>query len=569
MTKESPLRAQPDSRILAQGNNQYQGNLFDEPQDTGHEQLLADYRQRYGLAEDPFSDDCSFPFFTGGGRRQLIDRLLHLSQFSNSLLVILGDYGVGKTRTAHALMDSLSDDDGLSYLPIKARQTSDDLLKAIVDDLELSVSEETPQGHILALEQYMQVDPLEDEGLAVVVVDNAHLLPQSFLQLIVGLLQKYPKQNRLHIALFGEPSLMEQLESCDLEGVLLNDFYLQAFTLGESVDYLNFRMEMADYLGPEIFTEAMVSPWWRQAQGQLGVLHDFAQERLLETVTAQSATTVKRNIPVMHIVAITALITVAGILFLYMGDDPAQSSPQSKPKLTTSSMNLASTSTPVEPLMQSLPDPAAPAAIPSAATQASIASSEERIVPLAELAAGDRSNNTLASQHAPSQPENSSNSIISINNAPPNMADPVVKASIPKPTAIQPSAIARPEPVKNETALQDPLRPSARPKPSAQTKTAQEQAILGWAGSHFTIQLVGVSTAKAANDYVATQPNKSELLVFRTKRKGSDWFVVITGRYPSVAQARQAIASLPAEQRKAGPWPREIKVIQQEIKAIP
>ena len=85
MTPESPLRAQPDNRIL--GGNQYQGSLFDEApaqQALDQEQLLADYRQRYGLAEDPFADDYAFPFFTGGGRRQLLERLLHLCQFSNT-----------------------------------------------------------------------------------------------------------------------------------------------------------------------------------------------------------------------------------------------------------------------------------------------------------------------------------------------------------------------------------------------------------------------------------------------------------------------------------------------------
>lgn len=553
MTPESPLRAQPDSRILDQGS---QGSLFDEPQDANHEQLLADYRQRYGLAEDPFADDYAFPLFTGGGRRELLDRLLHLCQFSNSLLVVLGDYGVGKTRIAHALMDALPEDDGLSYLPIGTGQGTDELLKSIVEDLGLPLAGDITRENLLAaLEQFMQVDQLEDEGLAVIVIDNAHLLQQHCLQTLIGLLQKHPKQNRLHIVLFGESLLMEQLESCSLDDILVSDFYLPAFTLGESVDYLNFRMEMADYLGPEIFTEAMVGPWWRQAQGQLGILHDFAQERLLESVTPQVAGMQKRGLPVLHIVAISVLITAVGILFLYMGDDENQLQATAKPTVTiattsvSSSLNLTSTATPVEPLLQTLPGPAdtqhVAVAEPPVTTHTSTTSVEEQIVPSAEL---------------------------SVNNQPATVTPPPVNVEVNtaqvvenSPVITQPSVQEKPqgviEPAKPKP-VQDPLE-----RPLATSKNAQERTILGWPGSHYTIQLLGVSTEKAARDYVADQTNKKELLIFKSRRQGKDWFVVITGHYPSTAQARQAIAGLPATQRDAGPWPREIKVIQQEIKA--
>jgi DamX protein len=78
---------------------------------------------------------------------------------------------------------------------------------------------------------------------------------------------------------------------------------------------------------------------------------------------------------------------------------------------------------------------------------------------------------------------------------------------------------------------------------------------------------LGVSSEKAARDFVAAQANKKDLLVFKSKRQGKDWFVVITGRYISSAQARQAIARLPDVQRDAGPWPRDVKTIQNEIKS--
>jgi DamX protein len=78
---------------------------------------------------------------------------------------------------------------------------------------------------------------------------------------------------------------------------------------------------------------------------------------------------------------------------------------------------------------------------------------------------------------------------------------------------------------------------------------------------------LGVSNQNAARDFIAAQSNKSDLLMFKSRRQGKDWFVVITGRFASSAQARQAIAKLPAAQRDAGPWPRDVKTIQAEIKS--
>ena len=178
MTRESPMGAQPDSRLLDHGDSQ-QGYLFDET-DNGHpeDQLLADYRQRYGLSEDPFAHDYSFPLFTGAGRRQLLDQLLHLCQFSNSVLAVLGECGVGKTRIAHAFMDSLSDQDQICFLSLRSGQSLEQILLSIIQSFEIDAGDVPSTENLLAsLEAFIAEEAVsDDEGLAVVVLDNAHLL---------------------------------------------------------------------------------------------------------------------------------------------------------------------------------------------------------------------------------------------------------------------------------------------------------------------------------------------------------------------------------------------------------
>src|SRR5690606_13464 len=124
-------------------------------------------------------------------------------------------------------------------------------------------------------------------------------------------------------------------------------------TLGETVDYLNFRMEMADYLGTEMFTEALVESWWQQAQGQLPVIHRNAQLHLLEAVLPPISTG-SRPFPILHIVAIAALGGAVLMTLLYQSDKAevpaeAQRVPISlqSPQITTSIAPLQSAN--VEP----------------------------------------------------------------------------------------------------------------------------------------------------------------------------------------------------------------------------
>lgn len=567
------MRAQPDSRILDQDSAQ-QSYLFDVDDAHSDDQLLADYRQRYGLSEDPFAQDYSFPLFTGAGRRQVLDQLLHLCQFSNSLLVVLGQPGVGKTRIAHAFMDSLSDQDQICFLSINSNQSLEGILISICQTFGIDAGSIPTVDNLLAsIEAFIAEEAVSEEGgLAVIVLDNAHVLDDQTLSVLTALLNNFPQQNRLHLALFGESALVRRLERLSPESLLLNDFQLQPFGLAESVDYLNFRMEMADYLGPEIFTEAMVDSWWRQAQGQLTVLHECAQERLLESVTPKQVFN-KRTLPVVHIVAISLLIAVVGVVFLYMGDDespqPIVTNPVIAPVVVqasqqrSSGLELTSTQTPVQPLLQTLPQPvqpnqqvqsvsasvsSEPAVVVASPSPVSEEFAHEEVVPLAQLPTVQPKKVGVSSEMA-SEVEQLKKAVVVADPAPADEPQLAEKPE-PKPEVIKPA----PNKIVESTS-------------AGVAAGLQERNILAWKPSEYTVQLLGVSNRKAALDFIAAQPNKKDLLMFKSARQGKDWFVVITGRYNSSVQARQAIARLPAVQRDAGPWPREVKVIQAEIKS--
>ena len=546
MRTEPSFSADPEQNLV--DDVEHSSGILSAQVGSGSE-LLSDYRQRYGLSIDPFVDDPHFPFYTGAQRRQLLDQLLHLCQFSHNLLVVAGDYGVGKTRMAQALIDALDDADDICFVEGQITSDIDSLLAEVFAQFELS--------SLLEFTEFCKKNS-EQDGLVVLIVDNAHHLTDEVVVALLNMLQEN-SASRLHLVLFAEPHLLDRLENINAPDLVLTDFLLEKLSLHEAVDYLNFRMEMSDYLGPEVFAENKVESWWRQSQGQLLSLHEYAQEKLLASVTTvQTSKPYKSNQLVPHIFVTSVLISVLLLGYLYFGDD-------------TPAKNVV----PIAVAPSSM-EAAAQVASQSPAVSAST-SSPNIDVPIG----GDKDVGSARAKEIAA-------SVSSMRDA--NL-DGARVAGVIKQSVV---------PLVQTNALKDALQKSAQTSSRQATKEAkkiavssepssvsvqsksktvgmelakqasgfsdQEKIILGWGASEFTLQLVGLSNEKAAHDFIAEQSNKKDLLLFRSLRQGKDWFVVVTGRFPSSAKARQAIQNLPSIQIQASPWPREVKVVQQEIR---
>lgn len=507
-------------------------------------QLLADYRQRYGLSVDPFEDDPHFPFYSGAQRRQILDQLVHLCQFSHNLLVVVGDYGVGKTRMAQALIDALDDADDICFLEGQINSTYESLFGDMLEQFELQ--DENAFFH------FAQKQPDQD-GLLVLIVDNAHHLTDEVLLELINAFG-VAGDTRIHLVLFAEPHLLDRLENFNVPDVILSDFFLEKFSLSEAVDYLNFRMEMADYLGPEIFSEAKVEPWWRQAQGQLLVLHELAQDKLLASVSVSKPSAFsRRSLPLPHIIAASAL--GAGLLmgYFYLNKSPSTSTEQLVNPIPVTNISDASSAqsrsvTPSASQTLSSPPAIASAAVPEIAADPSAATTEARSSVVSSVAVSSEVA-VVKQSVVPLVQTNSVHSDVAS-----RFHQSSVAASIKK---LRDDQIAKSASVE-----------AVAPKGAVATGTLsdQEKTILSWPESEYTLQLVGLSSEKSAREFISAQANKKDLLLFKSKRQGKDWFVVVTGRYPSSVKARQAAQLLPEEQRSASPWPREVKIIQGEIK---
>jgi len=130
-----------------------------------------------------------------------------------------------------------------------------------------------------------------------------------------------------------------------------------------------------------------------------------------------------------------------------------------------------------------------------------------------------------------------------------------------KPVEHKPAATA------SQTAKTQATKSQAASVPavSAPVASGSASAIKSAPGSHFTLQLSGASQSNTLNAF-AKQSGLKNYLVYQTARDGKPWYVLVSGNYASSAEAKRAIASLPAEVQAKKPWVKPVHQVQQDLK---
>jgi len=154
----------------------------------------------------------------------------------------------------------------------------------------------------------------------------------------------------------------------------------------------------------------------------------------------------------------------------------------------------------------------------------------------------------------------------------------------PAPIIARPRAepAASPEPAAPTAAAPPRAAPAAAPAPTAAAPSAPPAAavsrppasgsarsadwIMAQPGSHFTLQLVSLSSAERAQAYVAQQPDPGSFAVYRLLRNGQVFHVVVYGSYATRAEAEQAAGRLPASVGNVQPWVRQFSQVQESVR---
>ena len=503
----------------------------------------------FQLSHDPFAPRVpGFKFFPAQ-RKPVLGQLHHLARYSQLLLVVTGPQGSGKTLLRQALVAS-TNKQSVQSVVVSARGAGDaaGVLRQVAQALNVAQAE---VGAIL--DQIVQLALTGQE--VYLLVDDAEQLDESALEALLALAAGAP-EGRPHVFLFGESSLIADLEQLNLEQERFHVIELAPYTEEETREYLAQRLEGAGR-GIELFTADQISEIHESSDGWPGNINQVARDALIEVMIA-SRSAVKRpsmgfNMPKKHVLAISAVVVVAiAAAWLMPG--------RSKAPTTGAPANEQAQL----PLGQDAAQPngAAPEVEFAGNTQPMplpLVGQSQPVMrsPLAEAAGGI----TEGDDGAPPPIDDTSDTPPTVTTSAPPAGVPAGPAPAPTP-APAPAPAAKPAPAPAQVA-------TAKPAPAPAAKPATQAAGGNWyagqAPGSYVVQILGTSSEASAQKFVKEQGG--EYRYFKKMLNGKPLYVITYGNFANRDAAVSAIKALPAKVQAGKPWPRTVASVQQELAA--
>lgn len=471
------------------------------------------------------------PSLSGSQLKQL-ELLQHLSLYSELLILVCADKGMGKTFIANALLASRETPDQSLMLEGDFSLTYLDILHNFAQFLDLADLADDIEGieqQIIA--RCLQITE-EEQGSVLLIVDQAEQLPDEVLEDINQLALLAP--NALHIMLLGpkgfdgkllalaEPQApfhmmdIEPLSDDEADVILLEQFPGQ-----------EWEAEQADFI-------------IQQSAGNPGKILHLAQQLLTKAEPLPEAT----KFPVTHFAAIVLVALVLIGAYFYQN--------------STSSNTIDSVvETSQIEVMQAEAVKANAGQVNADLSQAESSEAEGSIsIPAASATNGNIENAVPVDDVAP---------IAEVYQAEVAGSEDEVDFNFPasdiagaKSASLEPAAVT--EALSSSEPLVEKVTAPQAPKVSY---SADEQELMSAANSAFVIQLFGSFNVKNSKTFQdAHETDSIRLLQYEGEHQNKPWHVVIAGPFKSKPLALEASKKLSSRLRDQKPWIRSISDIQ-------
>ncbi|MDO6563042.1 AAA family ATPase [Amphritea sp. 1_MG-2023] len=499
-------------------------------------------------------------FFEPSSRLQMLEKLEHLSRFSDFLLLVSGPSGAGKTVLIRQLQAAQSDRT-LRICAIDGRQTSSlngllvSLSEQLSPELDIQADNQAMLNAIYSFAQVMAAEHIQ----WVIIIDNADELEKPAIQLLLQMLseaQGLPLKPHLLMAV-GEDFLaqLQAYDEYELLDAQVHQLVLEPFTFTEARSYLLQRYSAATSLN-----EKQLQAIYTASEGYPGRLNQQTEQLF-------RSGTVKKTLPSVSLtrthyagMAALMLVLLLSSLWLYWPEsDVAKTRTQVEIQVPVEAepVMAGSESWGSDDGIQPQPSYRETLAASSSVAASKAATAQQQDVvtkvtpPSVASASALMADSSVAKVDAvePSEP------VIK----PPQPAVPAEK------TQVTPSA----EPIAKVEAAKT-VKTVASAKPSvaatrAEKLTEAEQMLMSWPATGYTLQMLGAGQRSSAEKFIRAQAEPQKFYMFQTRYKNKPWFVVVYGQYKDRNAAHTAVAVLPSALTKLKPWARTIQGIQADI----
>src|ERR1700689_2130027 len=252
------------------------------------------YNAFFGFSESPFSlsPDPSF-FYRSEQHEEALANLVYGVQARKGFIVLAGEVGTGKTTTLECLRDYLESQYIEFAFLFNSRVNCEQFFEMIAYDLNLPCARTSKTEVLFALNQLL-VEQAQLGRTVVLIVDEAHNLEWDVLEEI-RLLGNLENRNGklLQIILSGQPELDRKLDAPNLRQLkqrIVLRCNLQPFTLRDSVEYMESRLEIAGLPEQTIFSEEMMAEIHLRSQGIPRVINAICDNLLLTAFALETRT---------------------------------------------------------------------------------------------------------------------------------------------------------------------------------------------------------------------------------------------------------------------------------------
>ncbi|THB70977.1 MAG: general secretion pathway protein [Gammaproteobacteria bacterium] len=260
------------------------------------------YLDYFGLKRPPFkiTPDASM-FYDGGARGNALDALIYAILNGEGIVKVVGEVGSGKTMLCRMLELKLPSEVEIVYIA-NPNISAEHILHTIAIELDINIEETSSRLEVMQKLQNFLLERHNNGYQIVVFVEEAQGMPIETLEEIRLMSNLETDQDKLlQIVLFGQPELDENLQQQNIRQLkerITHSFFLSPFTPEEVHKYLNFRMTVAGYHGPDIFSPKIAKLIAKHTGGLLRRINIVSDKVLLSAFAQQT-----HNINKKHVIA--------------------------------------------------------------------------------------------------------------------------------------------------------------------------------------------------------------------------------------------------------------------------
>ncbi len=243
------------------------------------------YENYFGFKEKPFKlvPNPDYLFLSKSHEEALAHLNYALSQ-GDGFVEITGEVGTGKTTLCRAFLENLDDDAVAAYI-FNPKLGPRQLIKTINDELGIKSETDNTKDLIDNLNNFLMHQKTLRKKV-ILLIDEAQNLSKNVLEQLRLLSNlETRKEKLLQIILVGQPELSDILDSHELRQLgqrITLRYHLSPLTLHESIEYIQYRIDIASQKSGLKFDRAAYRPIYKYSQGIPRVIN-IACDRILLT----------------------------------------------------------------------------------------------------------------------------------------------------------------------------------------------------------------------------------------------------------------------------------------------